>query len=89
MSHFKHWLLLSLHNKIIIPNCITIFYVDTSVETPLSLTSTTFPESTSFTLNPFLSDSIIIPTPNVPHGKLNTINEMKPFINEYRFMSIT
>ena len=77
MSNFKHWLLLSLHNKIIIPNCITIFYLDTSVKTPTSLTSrTTFPASTSSIFNPSLSDSIVTPTPIVPPGKLNTINKI-------------
>ena len=81
-------LYLSLHNKIIIPNCITILYVDTSVKTPTSLTSsTTLLVSTSSTFT--LSDSLITPTPTVPQGILTTINKMKLFINKYRFMSIT
>ena len=66
------------------------FDVDKSVKTLSSLSSSTnFPASLTPNFSPFLSDSIITPTPTVLQGKLNTINEMKPFINEYRFMSIT
>ena len=78
--------------KITVHYCIAIFYVATSVKTLSSLTSrTTFPASTSSIINPSLSDSIATPTPTVPSGILNTINEMKPFIDEYiyRFMFST
>ena len=61
--------------------------VDTSVKTLSSVSnSTNFP---ALTFSPFLSDIIITPTPTVLQGKLNTINEMKLFINEYRLMFIT
>ena len=56
-----------------------------------------FPKPTSTDtlsiINPSLSDSIVTPTPTVSSGILNTINEMKPFVDEYiyiyRFMFST
>ena len=59
------------------PSSFTIFYIETSFETPLSITSsTTFPTSMSSIYITSLSDSIVIPTPTVSQGILNTTNKM-------------
>ena len=70
----------NVQNKINIPNCITIFYVDSSFETPSSLTNhTTFRVSASSTFTPSLSGSMLTRTPTVPKGKLN-IRQYQKFI---------
>ena len=66
-----NWLLLSLHSETIIPKCI-VFYVDISIETPSSLTSST--TSTATTSSTF--GNIFTPTPTVPQGILYTINKI-------------
>ena len=59
------------------PSSFTIFYIEKSYETPLSITSsTTFPASMSSIFIPSLSDSIVTPTPTVSQGILNTTNKM-------------